>query len=301
MEHIGDLFHQQLSYPLLNMEKTREEYELWRTSDGTGIFIHEENVLQHYNQAYSKLDTLLSYEAKLVAARNKNEQLNAYKQYLRYEEQQGDPRRIMLLYERAIIDLRPEVTIWFDYLNYLEKNINTHTILDKFYQRALRGFPQCLKLWQKWIRLYEKLKIPELKIQKLLENALSSGFSTADDYRNLWITYLEYLRRKYNEVSEKYGQDESLVQRCSNMTAKFGDCLVIFNNMFNIACKHLDKYFGLDGDPNCIILRYWTRILAVSGGCRKHLKMFRALWTEILSRGHSTTSSYWLEYISLAR
>lgn len=289
LDRIGKLFRRQLSVPLLDMEKTRDEYESWRTGDGAEATIDDKNVLRGYEQAHTKLSTLLCYEEKLISAQNENEQLDAYKGYLLHEKQQGDPGRITVLYERAITDLSLEVTIWLDYLNYLEDTIKIESVLDPIYQRATRNIPWCSKVWQKWIRSYEKWKRPVSEVQKLLENALSSGFSTADDYRNLWITYLEYLRRKQDEESET-SEEEKIKERKRQMD--------ILRNTFNRACEHLGKYFGLDGDPNCIILQYWARTEA---GYVNGMEKVRTLWADILSQGHSATASYWLEYLSLER
>ena len=92
---------------------------------------------------------------------------------------------------------------------------------------------------------------------------------------------MEYLRRKI----DRYSTDE-------------GKQLEILRNTFNRACEHLAKSFGLEGDPNCIILQYWARTEAIHAN---NMEKTRSLWADILSQGHSGTASYWLEYISLER
>ena len=37
---------------------------------------------------------------------------------------------------------------------------------------------------------------------EVMEQALSAGFSTAEDYRNLWLGYLEYMRRRVDWNSD---------------------------------------------------------------------------------------------------
>lgn len=264
------------------MEKTHEEYQLWRAGDGAEASIDDKSVSTEYEQTLAKLNSLLPYEEKLVSAQGENELLDAYKGYLLYEKQQRDPKRIIVLYERAITDLSLEATIWYDYLAYLEDVLKTESVIDPIYQRATRNIPWCSRIWQKWLRLYEKWTRPILEVQKILENALAVGFSTAEDYRNLWITYLEYLRRRIEQSS-----DEEKDRRID-----------VIRNTFNRACEHLAKYFGLDGDPNCVILQYWARTEAIHAN---NMEKARTLWADILSQGHSATASYWLEYISLER
>ncbi|XP_054004935.1 squamous cell carcinoma antigen recognized by T-cells 3-like [Hylaeus anthracinus] len=281
LERIGNLFKRQLACPLLDMEKTYEEYETWRTGDGAEAIIDDKIILGGYERASAKLNARLPYEEKIVSSQAESELLDAYKAYLMHEKQNGDPGRISVLYERAVADLSLEVSLWLDYLTYLEENIKIESILDQVYQKATRNIPWCAKIWQKWIRSYEKWGKPTLEIQALLENALTAGFSTPEDYQNLWMTYLEYLRRKIDQHSND--EEKQLEVLC---------------NTFNRACEHLAKFFGLEGDPNCIILQFWARTEAIHAN---NMEKARSLWADILSQGHSGTASYWLEYISLER
>ncbi|CAK9810710.1 Squamous cell carcinoma antigen recognized by T-cells 3 [Anthophora quadrimaculata] len=279
LERIGNLFKRQLACPLLDMEKTYEEYEAWRQGDGAEAAIDDKIVAGGYERALKQLNVRLPYEEKVVSSQSGNELLDSYTIYLSYEKQIGDPGRIIILYERAITDLSLEMSIWLDYLTYLEENIKIESVLDQVYQRASRNIPWCARIWQKWVRSYEKWGKSTLEVQTLLENALTAGFSTAEDYRNLWLTYLEYLRRKvdrYSTTEEKQ--------------------LEILRNAFNRACEHLAKSFGLEGDPNCTLLQYWARTEAIHAN---NMEKARILWADILSQGHSITASYWLEYISL--
>ena len=281
LERIGNLFKRQLACPLLDMEKTYEEYEAWCRGDGADAVIDDKIVAGGYERALAKLNSRLPFEEKIVSSQAENELLDSYKAYLLYEKQNGDPGRVTVLYERAISDLSLEMSLWLDYLTYLEESIKIESVLDQIYQRASRNVPWCVKVWQKWMRSYEKWGKPTLNIQALLENGLAAGFSTAEDYRNLWMTYLEYLRRKIDRDSS---EEEKQIE--------------ILHNTFNRACEHLAKYFGLEGDPNCVILQYWARTEAVHAN---NMEKARSLWADILSQGHSSIASYWLEYISLER
>ncbi|XP_043252724.1 squamous cell carcinoma antigen recognized by T-cells 3-like isoform X2 [Colletes gigas] len=281
LERIGNLFKRQLACPLLGMEKTYEEYEIWHSGDGAEAVIDDKIVIRGYERASAQLNARLPYEEKIVSSDAESELLDSYKAYLLHEKQNGDPGRICVLYERAVTDLSLEVSLWLNYLTYLEENIKIESVLDQVYQRASRNVPWCAKIWQKWMKSYEKWGKPTLDVQALLENALRAGFSTAEEYRNLWIAYLEYLRRKLDRDST----DEEKQ-------------LDILRNTFNRACEHLAKSFGLEGDPNCIILQFWARTEAIHAN---NMEKARSLWADILSQGHSGTASYWLEYISLER
>nr|XP_033338957.1 squamous cell carcinoma antigen recognized by T-cells 3-like [Megalopta genalis] len=279
LERIGNLFKRQLACPLLDMENTYEEYQTWRNGDGAEATFDDKIVIGGYERASAKLNDRLPYEEKIVSSQAESELLDAYKAYLLYEKQNGDPGRITVLYERTVTDLSLEMSIWFDYLTYLENNIKIESILDQVYQRASRNVPWCAKIWQKWIRSSEKWNKPVIEVQTILENALTTAL-TPDDYRDLWMTYLEYLRRRVDQSSDEQKQLEVLC------------------NTFNRACEHLAKSFGLEGDPNCVILQYWARTEAIHAN---NMEKARSLWADILSQGHSGTASYWMEYISLER
>ncbi|KZC14699.1 PREDICTED: squamous cell carcinoma antigen recognized by T-cells 3-like [Dufourea novaeangliae] len=281
LERIGNLFKRQLGCPLLDMENTFEEYEAWRNGDGTEANMDDKMVRRRYEKASAMLNEILPYEEKVVSSQDESELLDAYKAYLRYEEHKGDPGRIIVLYERAVTDLSLETSVWLGYITYLEEKIKDQSFLDPLYRKASRNVPWCATIWQKWMRSCEKWDRPIIEVQTILENALAAGFSLPDDYRNLWMTYLEYLRRKLDEYPSKEEKH-----------------LDILRNTFNRACEHLAKSFGLEGDPSCIILQYWARTEAVHAN---NMEKARSLWADILSQGHSATASYWLEYISLER
>ncbi|EGI60759.1 PREDICTED: squamous cell carcinoma antigen recognized by T-cells 3-like [Acromyrmex echinatior] len=282
LERIVSLFKRQLSNSLLDMDKTYEEYQSWCAKYNTEVDTYEKSISKCFQQSSAKLKSFLPYEEKLISAQNQNELLDAYKGYLLYMKQNNSDL-IRILYERAITDLNYlETSIWLDYIAYLENESRLERELDPIYQRASRNIPWCSIVWQKWMRSYEKWDKHISEIQTLFENALSAGFSTAEDYRNLWIMYLECLRRRLDQYPDEERD-------------KYLD---VIRKTFNRACEHLAKYFGLDGDPNCVILQYWARFEAIQAD---NMEQTRRLWADILSQEHSATASYWLEYIILEK
>ncbi|XP_066592775.1 squamous cell carcinoma antigen recognized by T-cells 3-like [Prorops nasuta] len=282
INRIGNLFRRQLACPLLDMDKTYEEYKAWRKEDGADATIDDNIVKECYERGLAKLTSLLPFEEVVVSSQNESETLDAYKAYLLHEKQNSDPGRITVLFERAIAELSLEVSLWLDYVNYLENNIKIENILQEVYRRASRNIPWCALIWQKWIRAYEKWNKPVIEVQSLFENSLLAGFSNAEDYRNLWLTYLEYLRRGINvDSKEEENKQIDIIRRA-----------------YNNACEHLAKLFGLEGDPSCVILQYWARTEAIHAN---NMEKARSLWSDILSQGHSATAASWLEYISLER
>lgn len=285
IDRVGKLFTRQLKVPLLDMEKTFEEYESWRSGEGAEATIDQENLISSYEAAYKKLNDRLPFEEKLVSAQNESELIDSYNAYLMYERKYvGDPGRITVLYERALAELSLQASLWLDYVTYLESELKIEEVLDPVFKRAVRNVPWCSQIWEKRIRAYERWKKPVLEVQHVFEEALQAGFNTAEEYRNLWVLYLEFLRRRIDLVDDD--EDERDKQ------------LETLRNTFNRACEYLAKTFGLEGDPNCVILQFWARTEAIHA---KDMEKARALWTDILSQGHNAKAASWLEYISLER
>jgi hypothetical protein len=280
INRIGKLYRRQLACPLFGMDKTYEEYKKWKCAEGYECTDDIEIVKNGYEKAVIELNARIPFEEKLETAQNKSELLDIYKAYLIHEKQIGDPGRVTILYERALTDISLEPVLWIDYLEFVENNIKINDIVEKIYLRAVRNVPWCVNIWQKWIRFYEKINISLADIQKLVENALSVGFSSSDEYKNLWITYLEYLRRRVVYKSENEKKQ-----------------LEILRNAFNRARDHLAT-FGLEGDPSCEILQFWARSEAIHAN---DMEKARCVWVDIMSQGHSVSATSWLEYIALEK
>lgn len=280
INHMGKLYRRQLACPLFDMEKTFEEYEMWRSTEGLECTEDENIIKSGYKKALEQLAIRKPFEEKIEHSQNKSEQLDAYKAYLMKEKQIGDPGRVTVLYERAIADISLEPTLWIDYLDYVQNNIKMDELTEKIYSRAVRNVPWSVVIWQNWIRFYEKKGQLLSDVQKLVETAMSVGFSTADEYKNLWITYLEYLRRRIDESSEDKDKQ-----------------IEILRSAFNRACDHLAT-FGLEGDRNCDILQFWARTEAIYAN---DMEKARTVWSDIMSQGLSNFAASWLEYISLER
>lgn len=279
INRIGKLFRRQLACPLFGIEKTFEEYELWKSAEGASCTEDGKTIKMGYERALTQLNERLPFEEKLESAQNQTEQFDIYKAYLKKEKQIGDPARVTVLYERAITDVCLESTLWLDYLDYLENHLKINDIAEKAYARAVRNVPWCSKIWQNWMRFYEKINKPLSDLQKLIENALAVGFNSYEEYKNLWLTYLEYLRRKLD--------DRSVDEKKQ---------LEILRKNFNKACEHLETF---EGDPTCEIKQFWARTEAIHGN---NMEETRRLWAEILSRKcHSESAASWLEYISIER
>ncbi|KAG8040203.1 hypothetical protein G9C98_000773, partial [Cotesia typhae] len=268
VNRVGALFRRQLACPLQDMDKTFEEYQQWRLNEGKEANVSDEVVKGGYQRAVKDLEDRRGYEDKLLCCQADDERFDTYKMYLEYEKLHGDPGRVSVLFERAITELISTIKI--------------EPIIERIYHRATRNVPWCANIWRQWMRSLEKWNKPLMEIQIKLEQALTAGFSTAEDYRSLWMTFLEYLRRRLD--TDNRAEEEKALET--------------IRAAFNRAAEHLAKLFGLAGDPQCTILQFWARTEAIHG---KKMDKARQLWADIMSQGHSETAGMWLEYVALEK
>ncbi|KAK7874320.1 hypothetical protein R5R35_007795 [Gryllus longicercus] len=277
---LDSLFRRQLSVPLLEMERAYEEYVSWiggGSREGQNGL--DENVNRVYKKALEKLGKVLPFEMQLMST--PESRTDVYREYLDYEKGDGEPARVQCLYERALAELCLDPVLWLDYLKYVDTQLKIDSIVLSVCERAVRNCPWSAPLWVYYLRILERYKHPHQKLTEVMEQALGVGFSTAAEYRGLWMAYLDYLRRRV-----KWGEDEEEEQ------------LKELRAAFNRACEHLAQFFGLQGDPTCMVLQAWARMEAVHA---REMETTRRLWSDILSQGHDKTASMWLEYINLEK
>ncbi|XP_065333325.1 squamous cell carcinoma antigen recognized by T-cells 3 [Cloeon dipterum] len=276
-ERIQNLFKRQLSVPLLDMEATREELRDWAIAD------EEATALYGYERALSKLKEIHPFEENLL--KKVGEDLLAeYREYIKFEKK--DPARVQILYERAVTQFALNSDLWLEYIKYVEATLQIKEISLPLIERALRNVPWDGRLWVAAIRSGERHGTEHIEMKTMLENALVSGLSSASDYRSVWEAYLDYLRRRVPWDDRE--QKETIKTRVEEMR----DCS-------SRACEHLAEMFGLEGDPQCTILRAWARCEAARCG---NLEKSRSIWSDIMTfeqMNHS--AAVWLEYIHIER
>ena len=81
INRIGKLYKRQLACPLLGMEKTFEEFTIWRCGEGCDCTEDENIVKSGYEKALTQLNACLPFEENLEAAEYKSQQLDAYKAF----------------------------------------------------------------------------------------------------------------------------------------------------------------------------------------------------------------------------
>ena len=268
-QRIINVFKRQLGVPLLGMEETLNEYKKLTHNS------IEDSINNSFKKAKIMLDKRSVFESKLLNIQD-GKTLELYNEYIEFEKNEKDPVMIQQLFERAISDHCLQAPLWTDYLLYLKENLNMPDVCLGVYKRAIRNVPWCKNIWCDYLRALERFKQPHSDIRNVFEQSLLGGFQEPGAFLELWLCFLDYMRRR--TVWEK------------DVTPTMSDLRTAFER----ANVHLAK---LQDDPTFLVSKYWANLEADQFGM---IDNARKIWTEITA-ADPFKSSVWLEYISLEK
>lgn len=276
LEKVDNLFRRQLAIPLYDMEATFAEYEEWLEDPVP------ETVVQSYNKALQQLEKYKPYEDALLSA--EAPRLAEYQAYIDFEMKIGDPARIQLIFERALVENCLVPDLWIRYSQYLDRQLKVRELVLSAHSRAVRNCPWTVALWSRYLLAMERHGVDHRVISATFEKALSAGFIQATDYVEIWQTYLDYLRRRVD-----FKQDSS--QELEELRAAFARALDYLK-------QEVEERFNESGDPSCMIMQNWARIEA---RLCSNMQKARELWDNIMTKGNAKFANMWLEYYNLER
>ncbi|XP_043221068.1 squamous cell carcinoma antigen recognized by T-cells 3-like [Amphibalanus amphitrite] len=272
------LFRRQLRQPLVGLELCWAEFEAWLAADGAAP---DANDKRNYEKALERLETLQPLEEALTEEAEGGGTVAAYQQYVRHELTDGTPARVQLVFERAVLDNCLSLELWQAYTRYLDFELRpAGDVTLAVHERAVRNLPWSAELWESYIRAAERAQLPLERLEDLVSRALVSGLQTPADVLLVWLAWIDLYRR-----------------RLSSDGRKGAELMVSMREQFNKACEHLAQAFGMDGDPECVLLQYWASLEAANG-C---LGEATALWEDILSQGHDKSARMWLQFLRLVQ
>ena len=269
-QRVAKLFSRQLSCPLIDLEKTYQEYKDWTDEV-------DPQVTKKFESSQEKLKTFLPFEEKLLVETS----LENYNSYLEHAILNFDPSHINCLFERAIKDHPIQSELWVKYAQYLEKNLKIKDVILGTYKRSVRNCPWCLELWMGYLRALEKYEAGHERIRSVFNDSLLVGFSEAHQYLSLWTAYIDYLRRRVDWTRE--GQSQELED---------------LRDAFDNANNQLLQTFSSAGDPTCSLLQY--QALVEAKYC-KNMSKAREIFSMIMQQGLANQATPWLQYAQLER
>ncbi|KAG9354945.1 hypothetical protein JZ751_001658 [Albula glossodonta] len=276
LERLHALFRRQLAIPLMDMEATYGEYEEW--SD-RGV---PETVSNLYKKALQQMEKCKPFEEALLVA--EPPKLSEYQAYIDFEQQEGDPARIQIIFERALAENCLVPDMWAKYTKYLDRQLKVRDLVLSSHDRAVRNCPWTMGLWKNYLLALERHGAEHQTVSEIFEKALNAGFIQATDYVDIWQAYLDYLRRRVDFSKESSRELEEL--------------RAAFTRALDYMKQDVEERFSESGDPSCTIMQIWARIEALH--C-KNMQKARELWDSIMMKGNAKYANMWLEYYNLER
>ncbi|XP_077291056.1 spliceosome associated factor 3, U4/U6 recycling protein-like [Arctopsyche grandis] len=302
---IFDIFNKQLSRPLLQAEKTVEEFrrfveimepyipnsvELAKNVEDAHTL--SEKILKKLLKYENELEYTESNETKVVSQKNET-----YLSYISYVKSlSGDDTLkdcdiislLGVLYDRITSECfapccRGEAMLpsnaekfCLEYVDYAREYGSDEYCLNVI-EKVIRRYHRNSTLWMLKLQELERLGRDFKEIKTEFEASLVNGFDTAEDYVALWLCYLEILRRKTDFSSSEQ--------------------IEVLRKTFRLSWDSLSQMWGDEADKEFTILQYWAR---VEYHRSKDYKYGEELFKEILDYGdNKLRGGLWMEYMRL--
>lgn len=286
VQRIRNIFHRQLSIPLVDMESTLQVYKAWEAEQGTSQDVEScdisksfPHVASAYEKALDMYNARVNFEQQISREDlSEAERLQQYLIYLKFEHSVGDPARIQVLYERAITDFPISTDLWLDYTRYMDKTLKAGDVVKGIHSRATKNCPWLGELWVRYLLCLERGRSSESEICSVFDKSLLCTFSTFEEYLDLYLTRVDGLRRRISlaaelEVSSDYQHIRETFQRASDYLA-----------------PHLKNTDGL-----LRLYAYWARL---ESKLAKDMVSARGVWESLLKISGSMLEA-WQSYIAM--
>uniref|UniRef100_A0A8B9X601 Spliceosome associated factor 3, U4/U6 recycling protein n=1 Tax=Bos mutus grunniens TaxID=30521 RepID=A0A8B9X601_BOSMU len=210
LEKVHSLFRRQLAIPLYDMEATFAEYEEWSEDP------IPESVIQSYNKALQQLEKYKPYEEALLQA--EAPRLAEYQAYIDFEMKIGDPARIQLIFERALVENCLVPDLWIRYSQYLDRQLKVKDLVLSAHSRAVRNCPWTVALWSRYLLALERHGVEH--------RVISDSSKELEELRSAFARALEYLKQEVEERFSESGDPSCLIMQnwariearlCNNM------------------------------------------------------------------------------------
>ncbi|XP_024909459.1 squamous cell carcinoma antigen recognized by T-cells 3-like [Cynoglossus semilaevis] len=170
LERIHKLFRRQLTVPLMDMETTYEEYEDWSDQ---GV---SELVVPQYTKAMQEMEKRKSLEESLLIA--EPPKMSEYQTYIDFERKEGDPARILIIFERALAENCLVPDLWAKYTSYLDRQLKIKEVVLSAHERAVRNCPWTMGLWKSYLQALERHGADHQTVSGQLTSAAAMSYSS---------------------------------------------------------------------------------------------------------------------------
>ncbi|XP_009411874.2 uncharacterized protein LOC103993510 isoform X1 [Musa acuminata AAA Group] len=282
---VRNLYHRQLSVPLVDLRSTLRDYKLWEAEQGNHNDANSEfdgvptNIISAYKKAIEVYNARKQYEEQISNHdASDSERLQQFMNYIKFEESSGDPARVQILYERAVALFPISSDLWLRYSSDLDRTLKVPAILRSVYSRATKNCTWVGELWVRYLLSLERLHASEKELSNVFEQAIQCAFPNYKEYLDLFLTRVDGLRRRMSLVGSKEdGLDYVLIRETFQRATEF----------LLPECLSTDDLLHLHS--------YWARLEVKLGN---DIVAARGVWENLLKKSGSMLE-IWLSYISM--
>ncbi|KAK5583593.1 hypothetical protein RB653_005191 [Dictyostelium firmibasis] len=228
---IRNLYHRQLSEPMIGLELIYNDYQQWEDSQQTTTTTDnekdEKSLIQlKYEKSLKQFKEREPFEQSLKEKKYLDQR--KWKEYIEFEKQHGKPMRVVALFERQLKYFSNHYSIWSFYLTYIEKVIKLNDLRLKVFSRSLRSIYYSGEHWSKYLLLLEESisndnddsdKEIKEKIEQEFQRSLISGLKSEYDYQLVYNTYIDYHWRSIIKNLSK--KEEADLDKISDQNKQF--------------------------------------------------------------------------------
>ncbi|CAM8971398.1 unnamed protein product [Rhodiola kirilowii] len=280
IQHIRSIFHRQLSFPLADSHSTFKTYKAWEVEQGTSSL---DGISPLVASAYQKALQMYNARAPFEEKISENdisdpERLQNFMNYLKFELSSGDPARVQILYERAVVVFPITSDLWLDYTRYLDETVKAASVIRDVYSRATKNCPWVGQLWVRYLLALERGHASAEEIYNVVETSLTCTLSSFQEYLDVFLTRIDGLRRRL-------------------LTALEGDNiqqLALIRETCQRAVEYLSPHLR-NTDDLLRLHSYWAKLELTLW---KDLDAARTVWESLIKTSGSMLAA-WLGYIAM--
>ncbi|UXI15060.1 39S ribosomal protein L23 [Sarcoptes scabiei] len=213
IQKIFRFYIRKLSIPMLGMENDHQEFNKWMETiqQDYSIDLKSTNSKditdagKRHQETLKRLETIKPFEDKLQKAKDLDQIIGIYKEYLKFMKKQNfSLAQCQCLYERAIADSYNDEKLWIEYLQYCDSKIILSDLLFPIYQRALNRCYYSASIHLQWMEAIERCYTgnDHIELEEKINSAFNQALQCIDTLSNvcLWLGYLQFLRRNCHNI-----------------------------------------------------------------------------------------------------
>lgn len=285
---VRKLYHRALQVPLMEGETLMKMYKAWESAHDNSVDVPPESVLIGYNNAQDMVGIRLKFEKAVGAGGNDGcevgpDVLASFLAYIKLEEVQNNPPRVVCIYERSISVFPVTHTLWLQYAAYVENKIQSFDAARDVFRRAQRNCSWIGEVWSRGIRLHDRHAQPVENVRELYNQALGAGLQGPEDYMSVilaWVDGLRHRKRIMQEGRPGFVPMSTLREE--------------FSNAVDIMARYFPDYLDL----SFRIPAYWARCEIVYG---KNPDKAREIWSKTLQGAARKHCESWLMYTEMEK